>query len=137
MKKLLLALLVLVSISVNAQTTIKENDLVRISNYQSPVPSKYRLYPTSNRFNFLRLNTSTGFIDIVQYSTSQAENTMIYGLSQFSLVSDGPVDRFTIYPTFNIWTFILLDQLEGHSYQVQWSTDPEKRFVSKIYEIGK
>jgi hypothetical protein len=92
------------------------------------------LYPTSNRFIFLRLNTSTGFIDLVQYSTSDVANAMISKLSQSPLVLDGLVDRFTLYPTLNIWTFILLDQAEGIPYQVQWSTDPEKRFVIRIYE---
>lgn len=133
MKILLILPLLLVTIFCSAQS-INSNELVRVSNYQSPVPSKFRLYPTSNIFIFLRLNTSTGFIDLVQYSTKESEGSVIVKLSQFPLVLDGPVDRFTLYPTTNIWTFLLLDQFEGTPYQVQWSTDPEKRFVSRIYE---
>jgi len=133
MKKLLILPLCLFSIFCSAQST-NANELLRVSNYQSPVPAKFRLYPTSNRFTFLRLNTSTGFIDIVQYSTSDGESSLMVKLSQFPLVLDGPVDRFTLYPTTNIWTFLLLDQIEGTSYQVQWSPEPEKRFVSRIYE---
>ena len=132
MRGVVLILCVLLSFTIKAQT-INDNELVRVSNYQSPVPAKFRLYPTSNRFTFLRLNTSTGFIDVVQYSTSDAANTMIYGLSKFALVLDGPVDRFTLYPTQNIWTFLLLDQVEGRTYQVQWSAEPEKTFVMQIY----
>jgi hypothetical protein len=113
--------------------TINDNELVRVSNYQSPVPAKFRLYPTTNMFTFLRLNTSTGFIDIVQYSLSDAKKTLIYKLSQFPIVLDGPVDRFTLYPTTNIWTFLLLDQIEGRTYQVQWSQEAEKRLVIQIY----
>jgi hypothetical protein len=41
-------------------------------------------------------------------------------------------DRFTLYPTQNIYTFILLDQFEGKSWQVQWSTDPDNRGVIPI-----
>jgi hypothetical protein len=132
MRGITIILCVFLSLNTNAQT-INENELVRVSNYQSPVPAKFRLYPTTNRFTFLRLNTSTGFIDVVQYSTSDAANTMIYGLSKFALVLDGPVDRFTLYPTQNIWTFLLLDQVEGRTYQVQWSVEPEKRLVMQIY----
>ena len=55
-------------------------------------------------------------------------------LSEFPLVLDGPVDRFTLYPTTNIWTFLLLDQVEGTPYQVQWSQEANKRFVMRIYE---
>ena len=58
---------------------------------------------------------------------------MIYKLSQFPLVLDGPVDRFTLYPTQNIWTFLLLDQTEGRTYQVQWSQKAEDRFVIQIH----
>lgn len=132
MKYIGLVLFVCLSFTTKAQT-INDNELVRVSNYQSPVPAKFRLYPTSNRFTFLRLNTSTGFIDIVQYSTSDTKNTVIYKLSQFPLVLDGPVDRFTLYPTQNIWTFLLLDQTEGRTYQVQWSQEAEKRLVIQIY----
>ena len=113
-----------------------ENELVRVSNYQSPTPAKYRLYPTSNRFTFLRLNTINGFIDIVQYSTGVDNNSFIYPLSTNPIVDNGTIDRFTIYPTLNIWTFLLLDQVDGHTYQVQWSTDPDKRFVIQIRKEG-
>lgn len=41
--------------------------------------------------------------------------------------------RFTLYPTNNIYNFILLDQINGKAYQVQWNSDKDKRFVSRIY----
>ena len=133
MKKLLILPLFLITIFSSAQS-INTNELVRVSNYQSPVPSKFRLYPTHNIFIFLRLNTSTGFIDLVQYSTKDSETSVMVKLSEFPLVLDGPVDRFTLYPTTNIWTFLLLDQVEGTPYQVQWSQEANKRFVMRIYE---
>lgn len=33
--------------------------------------------------------------------------------------------RFTLYPTQNVFTFILLDQIDGRMWQVQWSTKAE------------
>lgn len=41
--------------------------------------------------------------------------------------------RFTLYPTQNMWTFILLDQIDGSSWQVQWAMEKENRFVIPIY----
>ena len=134
MKNIILILFVLVNINAKGQT-IKENDLVRISNYQSPTPAKFRLYPTSNRFTYLRLNTTNGFIDIVQYSTAD-DNRMIYPLSVYPVVMDffniGTLDRFTIYPTQNVYNFLLLDQVYGNTYQVQWSQDSTMRGVEEI-----
>ena len=40
--------------------------------------------------------------------------------------------RFTLYPTQNMYTFILLDQLDGRTWQVQWSIEPENRFIIPI-----
>lgn len=131
MKKIYLILFVLVNFNAKGQT-INENELVRVSNYQSPVPSKFRLYPTKNIFIFLRLNTSTGFIDLVQIANRDVPSSIVK-LSESPLVLDGPVDRFTLYPTPNIWTFLLLDQVEGTPYLVHWSTEPDKRIVMKIY----
>lgn len=146
MKNIILILFVLVNINAKGQT-IKENDLVRISNYQSPTPAKFRLYPTANRYTYLRLNTTNGFIDIVQYSTTNAEDRMIYPLSisppLMSLFNNGTLDgkptldRYTIYPTQNVWNFLLLDQELGNTYQVQWSQDSTMRGVEEILKKSK
>ena len=93
------------------------------------------MYPTSNRFTYLRLNTTNGFIDIVQYSTAD-DNRMIYPLSVYPVVMDffniGTLDRFTIYPTQNVYNFLLLDQVYGNTYQVQWSQDSTMRGIEEI-----
>ena len=61
MKYIAIVLCFFWSFTTTAQT-INDNELVRVSNYQSPVPAKFRLYPTTNMFTFLRLNTSYLFI---------------------------------------------------------------------------
>lgn len=55
-------------------------------------------------------------------------------LSEQSLVWDGEeVDgRFELYPTTNNYNFIMLDQVSGYTYQVQWSLKADKRFVIAI-----
>ncbi|WP_410221364.1 hypothetical protein [Pedobacter sp.] len=40
--------------------------------------------------------------------------------------------RFFLYPTTNIYNFVLLDQVDGRVWQVQWSTKPEDRLVERI-----
>ena len=42
------------------------------------------------------------------------------------------VGRFTLYATDNMWTFILLDQIDGDTWQVQWSLEEDKRFIIPI-----
>jgi hypothetical protein len=51
MKYIAIVLCFFWSFTTTAQT-INDNELVRVSNYQSPVPAKFRLYPTTNMFTF-------------------------------------------------------------------------------------
>lgn len=41
--------------------------------------------------------------------------------------------RFKLYSTDNIYNFILLDVIDGYTYQVQWSFEENKRFVLPIF----
>ena len=41
--------------------------------------------------------------------------------------------RFFLYPTTNIYNFILLDQIDGRTWQVQWSIEKSDRMVLRIY----
>lgn len=42
--------------------------------------------------------------------------------------------RFTLYPTNNIYNFILLDQIDGRMWQVQWSLKEKNRGLIPIDE---
>lgn len=95
----------------------------------------FKLYPTSNRWNFLKLNTTTGVITIVQYSIDEPDKTFEYSLNNTPLIPSGDAPtpgRFELTPTQNIWNFILLDQVSGATYQVQWSFEEKNRFVIPI-----
>lgn len=39
---------------------------------------------------------------------------------------------YQLFPTQNMWTFILLDQIDGRMWQVQWSMKEDSRFVIQI-----
>jgi hypothetical protein len=94
---------------------------------------EYRLYPTENVFNFIKLNTTNGQLTQVQYSMENSKRFEVI-LSTVSLVKkeEEVKGRFILYPTKNIWTFILLDQIGGNTWQVQWSLNPEQRTIIPI-----
>ena len=93
----------------------------------------YRLFPTENMWTFIKLDTRNGKIWMVQYDVNGNNRFETY-LNLSSLVSkDREVNgRFTLYPTQNIYTFILLDQLDGRTWQIQWAIEPENRFIIPI-----
>lgn len=41
--------------------------------------------------------------------------------------------RFFLYPTTNNYNFILIDQIDGRTCQVQWSIEEKDRMVIRIY----
>ena len=64
----------------------------------------------------------------VQYDIKGSERFEV-NLNTDPFARDG---RFTLYPTQNMWTFILLDQIDGRMWQVQWSMKEDSRFVIQI-----
>ena len=101
--------------------------------FQDPkVP--FRLFETRNNWNYIMLDTVTGKMWIIQFDV-QGNNRGGSILSDKNLAADKEeiVGRFTLYPTANTWTFILLDQYEGTTWQVQWAFEKENRFVIPIY----
>lgn len=95
----------------------------------------FELYPTTNTWNFLKLNTVTGAITIVQFSL-ESNKRFEYDLDTNSRIYswDEPIcGRFKLVPTQNTYNFLLLDQIDGRVWQVQWNFDSDKRFVSRIY----
>ncbi len=89
----------------------------------------YRLFSTRNTYTFLKLDTRDGRIWQVQWGDKSHRFTDV--LSQKALASGGEPGRFTLYPTKNIFTFILLDQKTGDAWHVQWGK-PDDRFVAPI-----
>ena len=41
-------------------------------------------------------------------------------------------DRFTLYSTENMYSFILIDQLDGKTWQVEWSAGAKNKRVIPI-----
>lgn len=130
MKKALLVVVLIVAMTAGAQT----NSDTKV--YFSPDTNvTYRLFKTQNMHIFIKLNTSNGTMKLVQFSTSNTRNMMQADLSDIELAigAEAKNGRFYLYPTDNFYTFLLLDQIDGRVWQVQWSTDPENRGILRIY----
>ena len=131
-KTIFLTLLVLTSVYSFGQN--KEGGSANNPNLQNDLlPANYKLFPTQNRWTFLKLNTKNGMIWQIQYDI-EGENRFETFLNLLPLVDKEKetINRFTMYPTQNIWTFILFDQIDGKSWQVQWSQQPENRGIWPI-----
>ena len=147
MKYLLLCIAVLFCSTLSAQNygnavpdtagySLSEEDvqsLILLKTILNDKPA-YELYRTENVWTFLKLETSTGKIWQVQYAVGD-DDAFETVLSDVSLAFDGVEmnGRFKLYPTDNIYNFILLDTSAGSVYQVQWSHEPENRMVVPIY----
>jgi len=94
----------------------------------------YQLFPTQNFWTFIKLDTRNGKMWQVHFSISKDDIKGEFILNILPLVSkDKEVNgRFTLYSTENIYNFLLLDQIDGKVYQVQWSMDAENRGVIPI-----
>lgn len=93
----------------------------------------YNLYPTENYYIFIKLNTRNGTMWQVQYNMDdEMRFTTVLNDISFVLSSEESNQRFTLQPTTNIFTFILLDQIDGRTWQVHWNIDPLKRMVLRI-----
>jgi hypothetical protein len=95
---------------------------------------RYKLYPTENIYTFLLLDTKTGMIDKVQwnldtrkeFSVSINSDDLTYGYGHGS-------GSFELYPTQNMYQFILLDKTSGRTWHVQWGMEASERWIRRIY----
>ena len=130
---LVLALFHLTTSTTSGQNLQTNTNLDKVK--QSQIFDKnYQLSPTQNQWTFIKLDTRNGKMWQVQWGFSEKDR-MESTLNGVSLVleSEESVGRFKLYNTDNMWNFILLDQLMGQTYQVQWSFTPSERFVKPIF----
>lgn len=94
---------------------------------------RYKLYPTTNMWTFLKLDTRNGRIWQVQWAFEK-EKRFETALSLLSVIGEYEEinGRFILYPMTNNYNFVMLDQINGKAYQVQWSQNPDERVVVPI-----
>lgn len=129
-----LLFLVIIGCSNNAPESENRED-VQEQRVQTYDVARFKLFPTQNLWTFLKLDTQTGQIWQVQYSVTDDNERFEYDLNPSSLIPNSKRvnGRFELYPTQNIYNFILLDQIDGNSWQVQWSFDEENRAIFPIH----
>ena len=102
--------------------------------YSQDPKANFRLYKTKNKYNFIKLDTRTGQMELVQWSLDG--DRMSYRLSNEILTSSYEEQipgRFTLYATTNMYQFVLLDQIDGRTWHVQWGIDKGYRWVRRIW----
>lgn len=80
----------------------------------------YKMYKTRNIHNQLRLNTKTGAVDQIQ------DDGQKWNIVPSLEVNGARTNRFELFETKNMWTFILLDSYVGRLWQVQYSVEGEE-----------
>lgn len=96
---------------------------------------RYKLYETENIYTFILLDTKTGKIEQVQWSLDKDKEFSVSinddDLSKYSSRYYEP-GSFELYPTKNMYQFILLDKEDGRKWHVQWGTERNKRWIRRI-----
>lgn len=94
---------------------------------------RYKLYQTENTFTLLQLDTKTGMIDQVQWSLDPLnEGSITINGDDLNLIYGFGSGSFELYPTKNMYQFILLDKTSGRKWHVQWGMEAEKRWIRRI-----
>ncbi len=127
---LILAFSLLSHISVGADKPIKfETDP------SQRLDARFRLFKTQNMWTQLLLDTRNGRVLQVNFSVNEKDGRGWIPINDNSLIDDeknAKDGRFTLYPTENLWTFILLDQDNGRVWQCQFSLEKQGRFILPI-----
>ena len=121
-KRLIISLLcLLVGISAYSQTGVAPAK----EEYQKGVRvPNFKLVSTENIQVFLKLDTSRGLIEMVRFGTREKdrrESTVNY--YPLATGDDAVPGRFELYPTEYVRTYLLLDVLDGRTWQVEWTYD--------------
>ncbi|WP_337965480.1 hypothetical protein [uncultured Flavobacterium sp.] len=130
---ILIILLTLFVLSLQGQTLQNSASTTKQVEKQVEAPI-YQLFPTENYWTFIKLDTRNGKMWQVHFTISEDgyEGELVLNADSLVLTTEEVSGRFILYPTKNTYNFLLLDQMNGKTYQVQWNSAKEKRFVSRI-----
>ena len=146
MRRILLTfcIIMLATSWMNAQTS--EMGLMATEFTQNP-KSNYRLYMVKDMYRLIKLDTRTGQTEMIQWSPApfDAEQEKVFintyrerkrfPMSNKKLISkpeDAKPGRFTLHATSNMFNFILVDQIDGRVWQVQWDDNMTHVYVERF-----
>ena len=94
--------------------------------------NRFKLYKTNNIYTFLQLDTATGKIKQIQWSLkSEEEGYVTINDEDLSFISPQN-GTFELYPTENMYQFLLLDKRMGKMWHVQWGMESSKRWIREM-----
>jgi hypothetical protein len=112
------------------------DDPVEMRNwFQQDISVPYRLFNTTNINTLIALETSTGRVYQVHPGIGADSTLGVIAINDLDLAPTGEPrseGRFTLYPTTNIFNFVLLDQISGAMWVVQWNYENNKRFIERL-----
>ena len=116
-----------VALAQNANSAPRET----ASTFGSDLAYPYQLIPTTNILTQLLLDTATGRVWQIQFSLGDAPSArwVVNGSSMLPQGEAQKNGRFALYPTQNMYNFLLLDRQDSRIWQLQWSADAEKRGI--------
>ena len=122
-------------------TLIRIDSLIQATNawleqieITNSLKQRYRLYQTDNVYTLLQLDTKTGKIEQVQWSLdSDNEGSVTINDEDLTFGYGYGSGSFELYPTKNMYQFILLDKTNGRKWHVQWGMKRSKRWIRRIY----
>ena len=96
---------------------------------------RYKMYKTENIYHLIKLDTATGRVWQVQYRSGNVDSktTVIDNSSLLWSFEKEVAGRFELYPTQNMYKFILVDTQDGRTWMIQWNIDSDRRFRERIY----
>lgn len=123
------------SILIKIDSLIQENnEWLENIEIDLSLKQRYKLYPTENIYTFLQLDTKTGRIEQVQWSLdSDNEGTFTINGEDLTYGFGYGSGSFELYPTKNMYQFLLLDKTSGRKWHVQWGIGDSKRWIRRIY----
>ena len=152
MKRIVLLFLLMLPMVVTGQKTNKQyivvdslflkidtllmtnNELLNRLDINTSLKNRYKMYQTENIYTFLELDTKTGKVKQVQWSLeSDNEGTWIINGNDLSFGEGYGSGSFELYPTKNLYQFLLIDKTDGRKWHIQWGMGDNKRWIRRIY----
>ena len=113
---------------------IINNILLEHLEINSSLKVRYKLYQTDKIYTLLQSDTKTGKIDQVQWSLeTDNEGSITINDQDLSYGAGYGSGSFELYPTKNMYQFILIDKTDGRKWHVQWGIGKNKRWIRRMY----
>lgn len=125
-KKAILLAMVFLFLGTSAMATGLSQEVKIKTDPEQRVYVRFRLFETHNIWSHLLLDTITGRVWHVIYSLDSVGGVIpINSKSLLRGEDSAEMGRFTLYPTSNVWNFILLDQINGRVWQCQFTVSAD------------